>query len=127
MNILHLNLSNVILTAKVNIDTVIKVPQAFLNTVFYMGIIFIILILLSLLVLLIKLIFHNSNGKNSDNGPITNTGNLLSNQTGRSGDIDLGGNTELVAVITAAIMASMGEDAPEDGLVVRSIRRTGTK
>ena len=35
-------------------------------------------------------------------------------------------NTELVAVITAAIMASMSEEGievPEDGLVIRSIRR----
>lgn len=32
-------------------------------------------------------------------------------------------DTELVAVITAAIMASMGDEAPADGLVVRSIRR----
>ena len=30
---------------------------------------------------------------------------------------------ELVVVITAAIMASMGENAPTDGLVVRSIRK----
>lgn len=30
---------------------------------------------------------------------------------------------ELVAVITAAIMAYMGDDAPDDGLIVRSIRR----
>lgn len=37
-------------------------------------------------------------------------------------------DTELVAVITAAIMASMGEEAPADGLVISSIkRRTGSK
>lgn len=30
---------------------------------------------------------------------------------------------ELVAVITAAIMASLGEEAPKDGLVVKSIHK----
>ena len=34
---------------------------------------------------------------------------------------------ELVAVITAAIMASMGENTPADGLVVRSIRKVNKK
>lgn len=36
---------------------------------------------------------------------------------------DLTDDLELVAVITAAIAASMGDGAPADGLVVRSIRR----
>jgi hypothetical protein len=36
---------------------------------------------------------------------------------------DLSTNPELVAVITAAIMASMGEDKPADGFVVKSIRK----
>ncbi|MCI8408176.1 MAG: hypothetical protein HFJ09_02750 [Lachnospiraceae bacterium] len=41
---------------------------------------------------------------------------------------DVTDDTELVAVITAAIMASMGDEAPADGLVVSSIkRRTGSK
>lgn len=36
---------------------------------------------------------------------------------------ELTDDLELVAVITAAIAASMGDDVPADGLVVRSIRR----
>lgn len=41
---------------------------------------------------------------------------------------DVTDDTELVAVITAAIMASMGDEVPADGLVVSSIkRRTGSK
>ncbi|HEX3075473.1 MAG TPA: OadG family transporter subunit [Lachnospiraceae bacterium] len=39
---------------------------------------------------------------------------------------DLVNDTELVAVITAAIMASMGNEVPADGLMVRSIRRAKT-
>lgn len=36
-------------------------------------------------------------------------------------------DSELVAVITAAIYASMGNDVPADGFVVRSIRRTNAR
>ena len=46
--------------------------------------------------------------------------------TERSTAVQETNNTELVAVITAAIMASMdqeGVEVPEDGLVIRSIRR----
>jgi len=34
---------------------------------------------------------------------------------------------ELIAVITAAICASMGEDVPADGLIVRSIRKVNKR
>ena len=36
---------------------------------------------------------------------------------------ELNNDTQLVAVITAALMAYLGDEAPNDGLVVRSIRR----
>lgn len=38
-------------------------------------------------------------------------------------DKDYIDDKELVAVITAAIMASLGEEAPKDGLVVKSIHK----
>jgi Oxaloacetate decarboxylase, gamma chain. len=37
---------------------------------------------------------------------------------------ELMNDSELVAVITAAIMASMGDEAPADGLYIRSIKRS---
>jgi glutaconyl-CoA/methylmalonyl-CoA decarboxylase subunit delta len=40
---------------------------------------------------------------------------------------ELIGDYELVAVITAAIYASLGDEVPADGLVVRSIRRVNSK
>lgn len=40
---------------------------------------------------------------------------------------ELVGDSELVAVIMAAIYASLGEAAPADGLVVRSIRKVSSK
>lgn len=42
-------------------------------------------------------------------------------------DVNLIDDCELVAVITAAIYASMGDAAPKDGFVVRSIRRVNSK
>lgn len=36
---------------------------------------------------------------------------------------ELTDDTQLVAVITAALMAYLGDEAPSDGLVVRNIRR----
>ena len=41
--------------------------------------------------------------------------------------VDVTDDLQLVAVITAAIMASMGEEAPADGLVVRSIKKRNVK
>ena len=42
-------------------------------------------------------------------------------------EAELTDDLELVAVITAAIMASLGDEAPADGLVVRSIKKRNTK
>ena len=36
---------------------------------------------------------------------------------------EINDDTQLVAVITAALMAYLGDEAPSDGLVVRNIRR----
>lgn len=44
-----------------------------------------------------------------------------------TGNQNLVADTELVAVITAAIYASMGDQVPADGLVVRSIHKVNTK
>lgn len=41
--------------------------------------------------------------------------------------VDVTDDLQLVAVITAAIMASLGEEAPADGLVVRSIKKRNVK
>jgi len=40
---------------------------------------------------------------------------------------ELNEDFELVAVITAAIYASMGEVVPADGFIVRSIRKVNSK
>jgi glutaconyl-CoA/methylmalonyl-CoA decarboxylase subunit delta len=51
----------------------------------------------------------------------------VNNATTKAGEADLINDYELVAVITAAIYASMGDSVPTDGFVVRSIRRVNSK
>lgn len=96
------------------------IQTALLNTVIGMGIVFVVLILISFLISLFKFIPSGKEKKvevpvaASVEAPVEETEELVD-------------DTELVAVITAAIMASMGDEAPADGLVVRSIRRTNRK
>lgn len=53
--------------------------------------------------------------------------NPANSAVARTEEKDLIHDQELVAVITAAIYASMGDAAPKDGFVVRSIRRVNSK
>lgn len=104
-----------------------------LDTVFGMGIVFILLIFLAGLIGLLKyipiLIGKFSKKEDTSNvlmsKSIENTISQI--ETKEQGIVPatnhLMNDQELVAVITAAIMASMGEAAPVDGLVVRSIKK----
>lgn len=76
-----------------------------------------------LLIALIYLASIKSFLKN--NQPVNAGSSMISSgvQATGNGSIDLAGNQELVAVITAAIYASMEGNVPADGLVVRSIRK----
>lgn len=59
----------------------------------------------------------------------TLTGSSVDNAIARivkNEEEELVSDCELVAVITAAIYASLGDAVPEGGLVVRSIRRSNT-
>ncbi len=64
---------------------------------------------------------------NQNTSGATNVGTKdLSSTKGMEGK-NLVGDSELVAVITAAIYASMGDEVPAGGFVVRSIHRTNQK
>ena len=103
------------------------IKTALLNTVIGMGIVFVVLIMISLLISLFKFIpmLFGGNKKKVEEVvvPVAATTEVKEEELSEN----LVDDTELVAVITAAIMASMGEEAPADGLVVRSIRRTNRK
>lgn len=69
------------------------------------------------------------NLNNSNSGTVANHNSAESATVQNTGgeDGELVDDCELVAVITAAIYASMGENVPADGFVVRSIRRVNSK
>ena len=99
------------------------IKTALLNIVIGMGIVFCVLILISFLIFLfgyIPKIFGGKADKKIDGTPVAVVQEMPVEDASYEELIE---DTELVAVITAAIMASMGEEAPADGLVVRSIRR----
>lgn len=97
-----------------------KVEKAALNTVMGISIVFIVLIVISFIISLFKYIpkaikFFSEDTKAEavvQEVPVI-----------EETEEDVTDDLELVAVVTAAIMASLGEEAPANGLVVRSIKR----
>lgn len=97
---------------------------ALLNTVLGMGIVFIVLIFISLLISCFKIIpmIQKKLERKQKAEEIVEQSNVQAVEQVVEEE-NLVDDTELVAVITAAIMASMGSEVPADGLVVRSIRK----
>ncbi|WP_313132171.1 OadG family protein [Anaerocolumna sp.] len=121
---------NIVLAANASTSNMGLLSKALLNTVIGMGIVFVVLIFISYIISLLKyipkLIEKFTNSGNSNNIEIEKEPAIdyeTSLETGDSVDISVTDNAELVAVITAAIMASMGNEVPNDGLIVRSIRK----
>lgn len=130
MNILQQGMYSIVLAAEKSPDTTSLYTKAVLNTILGMGTVFIVLIFISYIISLLKYIpkIIDKFNKNIDNPQSVSMQSY--NQTDlkeQTADIEEINNEELVAVITAAIMASMGNEAPFDGLVVRSIRRLNSK
>jgi p-aminobenzoyl-glutamate transporter AbgT len=94
-----------------------------LDTLFIAVIVLAVLILIMIItfVVSVKPALKNQSG----NVAYNNSANNITNQIAGS-ETDLVSDNELVAVITAAIYASMGDAVPEGGLVVRSIRRANS-
>ncbi len=96
-----------------------------INTLFYA------VIVLAVLILIMIITFFASVKPNLQraSAPAANYHSAVDNalaQIVRGEEEELVSDGELVAVITAAIYASMGDAVPSDGLVVRSIRRANT-
>jgi glutaconyl-CoA/methylmalonyl-CoA decarboxylase subunit delta len=112
-----------------------NLTKALLDTVLGMGIVFVVLILISFLISLFKYIPNLLDKSNKDRDlkdaettvaePIIQKDDIAKEELNNLASDNLANdeNPELVAVITAAIMSSMGSEAPEDGLFIRSIRR----
>lgn len=100
-----------------------KMTKAGINTIMSITIVFVVLIFISVIISLMKFIPKILGLEKKESVEIAKEVREES-----SVEEDVTDDTELVAVITAAIMASMGDEAPADGLVISSIkRRTASK
>ena len=95
---------------------------------------------IALVVIIIAVIvyFYLDNKKAEKSDDVSEQDNIIKSEASQApstsgledtNNQDLVNDTQLVAVITAAIMASMEEEGmvvPEDGLIIRSIRRKTT-
>ncbi|MDO5293677.1 MAG: OadG family transporter subunit [bacterium] len=105
-----------------------KMVKALLNTVMGMGTVFVVLIFISLIIGLLGYVPRLVGGKKQpETTQVESTVVSAPIEEEVVEDEELVEDAELVAVITAAIMASLGDEAPEDGLVVRSIHRVNRK
>ena len=108
-----------------------RMKEAGLNTIIGMAVVTSVLTVIAAIIYLFKFIPQPkvkrvAKDKKTNNTSQSKTSKPASKPADRSALAQETNNTELVAVITAAIMASMSEEGievPEDGLVIRSIRR----
>ena len=95
-----------------------------LNTLFGAVIVLAVIILIMLITYFVNIkpnLSNNSNGNKA--GHKSSVDNAIAQIVGNEED-ELMSDGELVAVITAAIYASMGDAVPAGGLIVRSIRKS---
>ncbi|MDF2511507.1 MAG: hypothetical protein K0S04_1373 [Herbinix sp.] len=97
-----------------------------LNTLFGAVVVLAVVVLLMLITYFVSIKPNLNDTSTEGSVPGRDAGNnAIASERGEGAN--LVDDCELVAVITAAIYASMGEDAPKDGFVVRSIRRVNSK
>lgn len=95
-----------------------------LNTLFGAVVVLAVVILVMLITYFVNVKPNLNDNSTKSAVSESNAGN---NGIAKTEDGDLVNDYELVAVITAAIYASMGDSVPKDGFVVRSIRRVNSK
>ena len=100
-----------------------KMSKAGLNTLMGVGLVFVLLIVICLLISTFGIFGKIGKKKEEPKKEAAAPAPVAAAAPAPAAEEELVDDTELVAVITAAIMASMGDEAPADGLVVRSIRR----
>lgn len=99
-----------------------------LNMLLGMGTVFLVLTLIICFISLLKIIPYLQGRKSGKANDTSSTVDHVIAQIALQEEEELNGDCELVAVITAAIYASMGEDyVPADSFVVRSIRRVNSR
>lgn len=105
------------------------IPQALVNTVIAMGTVFLVLILISFIISLLKYIpalMDKFTKKEEPVQPIAQAQPAPAPKPVVQTPAAPADDTQLIAVITAAVAASMEQDGvavPADGLVIRSIKK----
>lgn len=109
------------------VSEVTTIPQALVNTGLGMGTVFVVLILISFIIYLFKfipLLFASNKDKVSQTAA---AGTPKAAEPAREKPAAATDDTQLIAVIAAAVAAQMEEEtgvsAPADGLVIRSIKK----
>lgn len=107
-----------------------KMSNAILNTIIGMLVVFVMLIFISFIISLLAYVPSMVEKFKKKEIVIEKTETIIPQVTSvpeiEEEEEDLTDDLELVAVITAAIMASMGDEVPADGLLVKSIKRKKT-
>ena len=96
------------------------IPEALVNTVIAMGTVFLVLILISFIISLLKYIPALMDKFTKKEEPVQPPKPVVQTPAAPADD------TQLIAVITAAVAAAMEQDGvavPADGLVIRSIKK----
>lgn len=115
-------LDNIEVEELVSVGKIMK--KALMNTLMGMGTVFLVLVLISCIISLFGII---NKAQNKPKQPETVNAPPAAPVVEETIEEDVTDDLELVAVITAAIMASMGDEAPADGLVVRSIKKRSVR
>lgn len=105
-----------------------ELKYAAINTAVGLTVVFSVLIIIIFVISLFKIIPYLQSKMASGSASSEAVDNAVAQIVEQEeAEEELINDCELVAVITAAIYASMGSEVPADGLVVRSIRRAGKK
>ena len=105
------------------------IPQALVNTVIAMGTVFLVLILISFIISLLKFIpilMDKLTKKEEPVQPVPQAQPVSAPKPVVQTPAAPADDTQLIAVITAAVAAAMEQDGvavPADGLVIRSIKK----
>ena len=105
------------------------IPQALVNTVIAMGTVFLVLILISFIISLLKFIpilMDKLTKKEEPVQPVPQAHPVSAPKPVVQTPAAPADDTQLIAVITAAVAAAMEQDGvavPADGLVIRSIKK----
>lgn len=110
-----------------NVSEIVTIPEALVHTVISMAVVFTVLILISFFIYLLKFVPGLFGGKKKEPAPRPMPSRQSAEQEVKKEPAAPAGDSQLVAVIAAAVAAyqeaETGVPASADGLVIRSIRK----